>query len=221
MAIVRGLVAAGNEKLSPGVWHFDIPAGGRCCPGKSRLCVKNCYARRSRFLYPQVQERLQWAFEQSKRADFVDRMCRELYRKGALLMRWHVAGDVYSPTYGRKIMEVIARSEFCRFWLYSRSWRIASIEPVLRAIAMLPNAVVYYSADSETGLPKEKPDRVRVAWTQFEEGDEPDSGFDLLFRDRPLRQRLPLHLAEVTCPTETVEGKAKGTTCATCTRCYR
>ena len=44
-----------------------------------------------------MQERLRWSYEQSKRGDFVRRMSDELYRKGVLLMRFHVSGDIYSP----------------------------------------------------------------------------------------------------------------------------
>lgn len=220
MPHIRPLLVAGNSKLSPGVWHFDLPAGPTC-PGKSGLCHARCYARKNQFRYPQVQERLTWNFEQSKRKDFADRLCDELYRKGATLCRLHVAGDVYSPAYGRKLLEAIGRSPFCRFWLYSRSWRVRSIEPVLRAIAVVPNAVVHYSADSDTGVPPHLPPGVRLAWLQAEEGDQPAGGFDLLFRDHPLRGRLPLHLAAVTCPQETPSGKARGVTCATCTTCYK
>ena len=137
-------------------------------------------------------------------------------------MRWHCSGDVYSPAYGHKVLEVIGRSPHCRFWIYSRSWRVPTIEPVLtRAIALMPNATVYYSADSETGLPKETPPQVRVCWMQVEEDDHPYTGFSLLFRDQPLRKRVPLHLASVICPTETPDGKERGVSCATCGVCWK
>jgi hypothetical protein len=217
--VFRSLLSTGTGKTSAGVYHFSLPAG-RSCPGKSRKCYDACYARKNRFQYPQVQERLVWAFEQSKRADFVGRMCDEIYRRGVLAMRWHISGDVYSPAYARKIMEVVGRSHFCRFWLYSRSWRVPTIEPILRVMALLPNLVVYYSADAETGPPLLVPDQVRVAWMQTEDDEPPDGGFDLLFRTQPLRtQRVPLHLAKVVCPQETPEGKARGVTCATCSVC--
>lgn len=216
MEIRRALLTQGNEKLSPGVFHFDIPAG-RTCPGKSRLCSRRCYARRSRYRFPQVQERLAWAYAQTKRSDFVERMVREIYRKGVILMRWHCAGDIYSPAYGRKVLEIIARSDHCTFWLYSRSWRVPAILPVLKAISALPNAHVWFSADAETRYPTEVPGRVRVAWMMTDAEEVVDA--DLVFVDRPLR-RLTLATLPV-CPQETPEGKTRGVTCATCRVCWR
>ena len=217
METIRGLLTAGNEKLSAGVWHFDLTAV-TTCPGRTELCTKCCYARRGRFAFPQVQERLAWNYAQSKRADFADRMVRELYRKGVILMRWHVSGDVYSPGYARKMLDIIRRSEHCTFWFYTRSWRVPAILPVLRDISVLPNCKVWLSADAETGYPPDVPEGARVAWMQTEEEDGCEDA-DLVFLDRPLR-KFELALANV-CPAETPEGKKKGTTCATCRTCWK
>lgn len=214
--VIRPLLVAGNEKLSAGVFHFDIPAV-QTCPGRSALCESRCYANRGRFVFPQVQERLEWNYAQSKRADFVDRMADELYRKGILLMRWHVAGDIYSPAYARKMLEVIGRSRHCTFWFYTRSWRVPTIFPVIRAISIMPNCKVWLSADSETGYPDEVPEGCRVAWMQTDELDGCEDA-DLVFLDRPLR-KVTLPMAQV-CPAETPLGKERGTTCATCRTCW-
>lgn len=216
----RPLLVQGNAKLSPGVSHFDLPPV-QTCPGRSPLCESRCYATRGRFRFPQVQSRLWWAYRQTLRADFVNRLVDELYRMGVLVCRFHVAGDIYSPGYGGKLVEVIRRSSHCLFWLYTRSWRIASIEPVLVTMSGLPNMTVYYSADSQTGFPQRIPPGVRVCWMQVEEGDAPASGIDLLFRDHALRRRVPLQLADRTCPTELPSGHATGISCATCGHCWR
>jgi hypothetical protein len=218
MRTIRGLLVQGNDKLASGIWHYDLPPI-RTCPGRSEKCSSACYARRGHFHLPQVKERLAWSFEQSKRADFVEKMIDELYRKGVLVMRWHVAGDVYSPAYARKMFEVMQESPQCSFFLYSRSWRVGTIEPQLRAMAYLPNAKVWYSADEETGVPSDIPEGVRVAWMQTKLDDEPE-GIDLVFRVQQLR-KMPLPLAVTVCPTETPEGKERGTTCSTCQLCWR
>ena len=96
METKRGLLTQANQKLGDTLFHFDLPAVATC-PGRSSLCESKCYARKSRFLFPQVQQRLAWNYEQCKRKDFTDRMVRELYRKGVLVCRWHVSGDVFSP----------------------------------------------------------------------------------------------------------------------------
>lgn len=222
MARVRSLLSMGTGKTSASVYHFSTPAV-RSCPGRSSVCESKCYARRGHFQGPAVQAKLRWAFEQSKKDDFVDRFCSELYRRGVLACRWFVSGDVYAPSMAMKMVEIVTRSDFCRFILYSRSWRVPTIEPHLRALAALPNIVVHYSCDTETGMPDVVPDQVRVAWMQTEDDPVPTGeGIDLLFRTHKLRkERVPLHLAALVCPQETIHGKAKGITCATCGVCLR
>lgn len=217
--IVRPLLVQGNEKLSQGVFHFDVPAK-RTCPGRSSLCTQHCYALRKRFLFPQVIERLEWNYTQSKRNDFADRMVDELYRKGVLLMRWHCAGDVYSPAYARKMLEIIGRSSHTTFWFYTRSWRVPTIFPLLKAVSIMPNAKVWFSADTETGLPTDVPEGVRVAWMTTDLEDDTEDA-DLAFLLPSLRKQvIPLPMLRKVCPTETPEGKERGTSCATCRRCW-
>jgi hypothetical protein len=200
--------------------HFDLPAG-IACPGKSDLCFSRCYARKNRFAFPQVRERLEWCYTQSKRADFVKRMCDELYRKGVILMRWHVAGDVYSPAYARKMLEIMGASLHTTFWLYSRSWRVKTILPVLHSMSRLSNVKLWLSADAETGYPDDVPANARVAWMQTEAGEDVEDA-DLVFLDHPLRQAIiPLTVIDKVCPTETPEGKKSGISCATCQFCWK
>jgi hypothetical protein len=218
--VVRPLLVMGNDKLSPSVAHFDLPAG-LTCPGKSELCYGHCYARKGRFVFPQVQERLRWSYEQSKRGDFVRRMSDELYRKGVLLMRWHVSGDIYSPAYARKILEIVSNSLHTTFWLYTRSWRVRRIFPILKIMSAMSNMKLWLSSDTETGYPAEVPVNAKVAWMQTADGDEMEQT-DLVFLDHPLRKKiLPLSVIDKVCPVETPQGKARGTTCATCGVCWK
>lgn len=218
MRTVRHLLVSGNDKLSAGVFHFDLPAV-RTCPGKTPLCRSHCYATTGRFRYPQVQERLAWNLRQALRKDFVDRLAAELYRKGVLLMRWHVAGDFFSPDYARKALAVVDRSEHCTFWAYTRSWRVPAVFEVLKELAVRPNMTLWLSADADTGPPPVVPRGCKVAWMQTTEGED-TCGADLVFRIRPLR-RLPLPIALPVCPTDTPEGKERGVSCATCQTCWR
>src|SRR4051812_20847388 len=90
---IRPLLVQGNDKLGQALMHFDVPAGVTC-PGKSSLCASKCYALRGRFVFPQVQERLQYCFAMSKRASFPRLMIEEIRRKGAaFVVRIHCAGD--------------------------------------------------------------------------------------------------------------------------------
>ncbi len=218
---MRALLVMGNDKLSPQVAHFDLPAGGSCCPGKSKLCHKRCYARRSRFTFPQVQARLRWNYQQAQRADFVPRMVNELFRRGIVLMRWHVSGDVSSPAYARKMLEIMGQSQHTSFWAYTRSWRVKAIYPILKAMSFMPNMKLWFSVDAETGYPEEIPQGVRLAYLQADAEEEAEDA-DLVFLDRPLRaERLPLAVLSKVCPTDTPAGKHRGVTCATCQFCWR
>ena len=130
METIRGLAVQGNEKLAAGIWHFDLPPI-RSCPGRSKLCSSACYARRGHFCYPQVQERLDWAFAQSKRNDFVEKMIDEIYRKGVLVFSagtWPV-----TSTAPRLCGKAVRGDEGVAPVLSSSStrgsWRVRAIEP--------------------------------------------------------------------------------------------
>ncbi|QEG30197.1 hypothetical protein GobsT_50000 [Gemmata obscuriglobus] len=214
----RGLLVAGNEKLGMSVFHFDTPPV-TTCPGRSKRCESLCYCRRGRFVFPQVIERLEWCYEQSKRDDFASRMTAEIHRKGCLAVRPHVSGDLYSPGYARKWLEIVTNCPRTKFWLYTRSWRIPGILEVLAELAKLPNLAVWFSADEETGYPPTVPEGVRVAWLM--DSDEEPEAADLIFLNHPLRyqddKRIKLDLI---CPTETESGRKKGTSCSTCQFCW-
>ncbi|MCE9567411.1 MAG: hypothetical protein K8U57_35875 [Planctomycetes bacterium] len=203
------------------MWHFDLPPI-RACPGRSEECEAHCYGLRGRYVFPQVKERLEWCFEMSKRKDFTRLLADEIYRKGILVVRFHVVGDLYSPGYAEKVRQVVEQSSHCTFFLYTRSYTVPAILPVIRDLAKLPNMSVWLSADRSMGLPCEVPEGCRVAWMMVEENETVPEGVDLLFRLRELRKKpLPLPLLPVICPTETPEGKRVGTSCATCKRCWK
>jgi hypothetical protein len=221
MEVRRGLLVAGNEKLSQAILHWDLPAS-KTCPGKSALCSSKCYALRSRYLFPQVQERLKWCHKMSLRADFATLMKQEIRRKGAaFVVRIHCSGDFYDAVYVRKWIEIVRGSPHTRFYAYSRSFRVESIAPALAELAEHENVRLWASADSETGFPADLPPNVRVAWMQVEDEEEVPP-VDLVFRDYPLRkdrnQRVSLSLV---CPVETPQGKERGINCGVCGVCWR
>ena len=215
--VVRGLFTQSNQKLGKSVFHFDLPAGKVSCPGRTPTCSSECYAQRGRFNFPQVQDRLRYNLWASKRDDFVPRAVSELYRKGALAVRWMVSGDVYSPAFARKLVAITSATPFAVHWLYTRSWRIPAIESVLRDLAQVENVSVWYSADQDAA-PMDVPPRVRVAYMKADEQDYPAGNADLVFLVQKLR-RVTLPLANV-CVQETPAGREAGVTCATCQLCF-
>jgi hypothetical protein len=210
------LLMQGNGKLGSAIHSWSLPSIDTC-PGSSSLCRKVCYATQHRFRFPKVKENLSWCLEQSRMDDFVDRMVREIKTSGVLVLRLHVAGDFYDAEYAGKWLDVMKRCPRVRFYGYSRSWRVPAIAAVLEKMAALRCCRLWYSIDSETGLPAFVPSGVRLAFLQIAEGGHPEQA-DLVFRTRKLRKLATL---PIVCDQETKEGKADGLTCGACTRCFR
>jgi hypothetical protein len=216
-ASVRSLLSQGNDKLGATIHSWSIPAL-TSCPGSSAVCRASCYATHGRFATTKSKEAMRWRLHQSKRQDFAERLIDEVYRKGVLVCRIHVSGDFYSPGYLSKWIEIAATSVNTRFFTYTRSWREAKIEPLLRAFAALNNVRLWYSADTETGYPPDLPQGVQVAWLQ-DTAVVPRQG-DLLFQTRSVRT-LALPLVIPVCAQELPEGKARGVNCANCGVCWK
>ncbi len=214
---IRGLLVQSNKKLGGSVFHFDLPPG-LTCPGETSICSRLCYAKASRYAFPQVKERLAYNYAMSKRREFAPRLVSELYRKGVILMRFHVAGDIYSPAYARKMLAVVKASPQVAFWVYTRSYRIPAIAEVLWELAGCDNLSLWLSTDDETGYPPHVPQGVRVAHMQT---DEPPAKADLVFATKEARKHPEKINLDTLCVTETAEGKLAGTTCSTCRLCVR
>jgi hypothetical protein len=217
VGIVRRLLSKGNDKMGETFHSWSLPAV-RTCPGRSSVCERWCYATHGRFLTGKSKELMQWRLKQAARKDFADRMVQEICRRGAIVVRIHVSGDFMTPAYTAKWLDIATRSVKTTFFAYTRSWRVSSIAPLLRALSQLDNVFLWYSADRETGHPQDVPERVRVAWMQTA-ADEPVQG-DLVFQTRSLR-RLALPLSVPVCPQETPAGKERGVNCANCTICWQ
>jgi hypothetical protein len=213
----RPLLSLGNDKLGGTIHSWSIPAV-TCCPGSSSVCRKACYATHGRFVTAKSKASMKWRLQQGKRQDFAERMIDEVFRKGVLVCRIHVAGDFFSPSYLSKWIEIAARSPNTRFFTYTRSWRVEKIEPLLRAFAALENVRLWYSADSDTGYPSQVPEGVQVAWLQ-DTSVVPETA-DLLFQTRSVR-KLALPLVIPVCGQELPEGKTKGVNCANCGVCWK
>src|SRR5262249_35792898 len=88
----------------------------------------------------------------------------------------------------------------------------------LTELAALDNVSVWFSADRDTGLPPEVPERVRVCWLMVEEDDHPPQPVNLVFRTRPLRWTVATRVTlSVVCPSE--NGRGRHVTCSQCRRC--
>ncbi len=120
------MLGMGNRKLGDVVYTFSLPAV-LTCPGRSKLCEKVCYALRGHMRMVLDAGHYHRKLEAANQADFADRMVREIRFRQCQLVRIHVAGDFYSPEYVRKWVEIVEASPQTKFFVYTRSWRVAEI----------------------------------------------------------------------------------------------
>jgi hypothetical protein len=146
-------------------------------------------------------------------------MVDEIRRKGALVVRIHVSGDIYDVPYAQKWLSVFQRCPATKFYLYTRSWRVPEIAVALEQMAEWENVRIWYSADADTGLPEPVPAGVQVAWMQSSE-DDPQLG-NLVFRVRRLRtQPIGRVGLPMVCPHETPGGRHRNVNCGNCGHCW-
>lgn len=216
------MLTPGNAKLGTDlIWSFSIPSGGKECVGLSKVCREVCYARRTEQYRPKAAARYRRNLALSKTKGFVRRVRAFLIAHHVRVVRIHTGGEFASSRYVRKWRRIIARSPRVKFFSYSRAWRVPAVRLELERLAELPNLQLWYSADRETGLPSNVPERIRLAWLMVDKDDLPPGRVDLIFRVRALR-RVPL--AEwngvPVCPAESgVSGPKQ--TCDRCRMCWK
>lgn len=214
-----------NTKLGPGVRVFSIPAKVTC-PGKTAACTSVCYATRCRYCSATVRNHLARMYALAKRPDFDHLAVAEIQAQNIRLVRVHSAGDLFSPAYARAWLRVFKRCPDTTFWLYTRSWRVPQFRPILAHMAALPNVHVWFSADRDTGPPRNPPRRVRVAWL-VTAPDEVPGAADLVFRTKKVKEAAAARRVRTArgswapvCPTETGTPDAAAVTCAGCRKCF-
>ena len=215
----KNLLSMGTEKMGAALYGFAIPAL-RTCPGKSGICSSCCYSNRGRYRTDKVQRLMKWRYAESKKPGFADRVVGEIFRRGIIVCRPGVSGDFYSPSYTAAWVDIAMRSPQCKFFAYSRSWRTPAIVPYLWAFAALPNAKLWLSADSDTGLPQGYPEGVRVCWLQHDATPAPPDAH-LVFQVRKVRAKAGQVALPLVCSNETPGGKEAGVNCSNCQSCWR
>lgn len=226
-----GFLGKGNSKLGDSIVTWSIPAVSTC-PGRSAVCTetmsngkKRCYATQG--LVGMQQHRYWTNYEASIKDSFVTNMTETLSRIAPryTVVRLHVAGDFYSPEYVTKWLEIAAApsSAALRFYVYTRSWRVAGFDKVLSKLSKQENVSLWYSTDKSMGYPSIIPEKVRIAYLAVD--DEDANGIkpkatDLIFRDYPSRDTQLLSVGgRPVCPHE--NGKHGHVTCEKCQICIR
>lgn len=206
-----------NSKLGPLIHGWSIPAVATC-PGRSHLCENACYACTGYFIMPTVRRCHERSFEFSKTDGFAEWMTSTCKSRFIRNMRVHVSGDFYDVPYTRKWIEIAKAARHTKFFAYTRSWRCDDILPELIQWSRLPNVVLWWSIDRETG-PAPLIPGIRRAYMAIDDVDTqhaPDD-CDLIFRENT-HTVIKYARDVLVCPVE--NGVTQGVTCSKCGICW-
>jgi len=207
------LLGRGNQKLGPHIHSWSLPAI-HSCPGRSHVCERVCYGRRARFTLPAISNRLSANMGAVRASDFVERMCREIRKCWAQVVRVHVVGDFFSRRYVSAWTEIARRCAKTEFFGYTRSWRCPGFLPGLLELDACQNFQLFGSCDRETGVPD---NRLRSVYMAASDQDVPPSEVGLVFRVKR-RTRLKRLAGVLVCPAE---NGVSSITCTQCRLCWR
>lgn len=211
-----------NHKLG-NIWNMSIPAVETCgglsaaCAGPDGKCyVLKIYKRRPTVLkshqntYVAVLEALDNgdSFELPTKIHDGD------------VMRLHVAGDFFDPSYAYAWIKLMTENPNIQFFAYTRSWRMPEMRECLQELANLPNMTLLLSCDRDTGYPDPTIwDGYRTAFMMVDDNDshlvQPDT--HVVFRDNRYAVVKRVN-GNLVCPTE--NGVTK-TTCEKCKWCFK
>ncbi len=217
------MLTRGNRKLGNDlIWSFSLPSGTpETCPGMTSTCRSHCYGVALERYRPAVAAAYRRNLVLSRRRDFARRVRAFLIAHAVRIVRIHVGGDFSTPRYAQAWLRIIRRSPRVRFFLYTRSWRVAAIKLVIDRMARRSNCRVWYSADTSSGMPTDVPARVRVAWLTTTPDEVPPPGAHLVFRIRRMRSLPVLPGGTTVCPAETGKPLSSRVTCEGCGYCWR
>ena len=223
----RHLFRLGNTKLSKKILMFSLPAV-ITCPGRTERCSGGdnppCYATHYRYrseivMRPRVENTVL-----AHRKDFAELIYEDLRFFQVRVVRPHDSGDFFNVEYANAWLNVMRRTRTShQYFLFTRSWRVEPIHEVIRKMVRLANVRVWYSVDADSIPPTKLDRRVRLAWMQLDEQDQPNYPVDLVFRNYNLRVNPVKRVSgALVCPYENGVSRNLESTfnCYTCQMCW-
>ena len=110
---------------------YSTPAED-CITGSKLAKVKNsicsfCYARKGRYVFPNVKKAMKKRLDSLKRSDWIDAMSFLINKKEKSgYFRWHDSGDVQGVWHLSKIAAVAKNLPHIKFWLPTREYSFAT-----------------------------------------------------------------------------------------------
>lgn len=116
------LITKGNSKLSKdNIYSFSLPAGFSC--PQAGACAKFCYAKKGRYVFPNVANKYKRNFEIAKNEKlFYAQMCEDINRaRNITALRIHASGDFFNLKYLRTWLRIAQTNKAVTFYAYTKS----------------------------------------------------------------------------------------------------
>ncbi|MAH46513.1 hypothetical protein CMI37_11815 [Candidatus Pacearchaeota archaeon] len=104
----------------------DCKTGSKLAKVENSIC-SICYARKGRYVFPNVKKALKKRLAAIERDDWVELMTDLIRRKEKKgFFRWHDSGDVQSVKHLKKIVAIANNLPEIKFWLPTREYKFVS-----------------------------------------------------------------------------------------------
>lgn len=149
---------------------FSVPAQD-CVTGSvlakipGSVCF-DCYALKGAYIWPVVQNAMQYRLDRLNSADFVQTMVDELNRKRAPEHRWYDSGDVHTVAHCLKIIAVCKLTPHKKHWIPTKERKLW--QQALKMDTLPDNAVVRYSAHTIDKAPPESWENSSAVVTSYD-----------------------------------------------------
>jgi len=127
---------------------FSVPAQ-RCVTGAKLAKIPgsvcyDCYALKGAYIWPIVQNAMEYRLDLLNSSEFVSTMVAELNKRRATEHRWFDSGDVHSVAHCLKIIAVCRLTPNKKHWIPTKERKLW--QQALKMESLPDNAVIRYSA---------------------------------------------------------------------------
>ncbi|MCK5021165.1 MAG: hypothetical protein KAS32_29415 [Candidatus Peribacteraceae bacterium] len=161
------LVTFGNNKMDA-LAMFSLPAG-KTCKGSTELCRKYCYAMAPQKMFVAVMNKRDRNFKESKKSNFIKRICADLEGYKEKYFRIHDSGEFYSQAYLNKWSEIARLNPKIKFLAFTKNFKLDYSE--------IPNnfKIIYSVFPDSKNVPEGRKAFTIITYKSFE-GENPDVG---------------------------------------------
>lgn len=128
---------------------LDTCPGSIASPGELVPACSGCYATTGNYRFPNVRAPRDFNKNDWQRLEFVDDFVKAL--ENERFFRFFDSGDMYTLALAEKLLEIMKRANWVKFWLPTRMYKFPKFRLVIDEMKKLENVSVRFSSDSITG----------------------------------------------------------------------